>query len=142
MFWSRKSVVDVYRKKIEELNLKGEAYAKLIEEPERLSKMPPNSHESSVIRGYLDTCLALPWNKKTVEKIDLEKAKKQLDKNHYGLDKVKERILELLAVRKLAPDIKGQIICLAGPPGVGKTSIAKDIAAAMGRKYTRISKGK
>ena len=132
---------DVYRKKIEELNLKGEAYDKLIEETERLSKMPPNSHESSVIRGYLDTCLALPWNKKTVEKIDLEKAKKQLDKNHYGLDKVKERILELLAVRKLAPDIKGQIICLAGPPGVGKTSIAKDIAAAMGRKYTRISLG-
>ena len=132
---------DVYRKKIEELHLKGEAYDKLIEETERLSKMPPNSHESSVIRGYLDTCLALPWNKKTVEKIDLEKAKKQLDKNHYGLDKVKERILELLAVRKLAPDIKGQIICLAGPPGVGKTSIAKDIAAAMGRKYTRISLG-
>ena len=132
---------DVYRKKIEELNLKGEAYDKLIEETERLSKMPPNSHESSVIRGYLDTCLALPWNKKTVEKIDLEKAKKQLDKNHYGLDKVKARILELLAVRKLAPDIKGQIICLAGPPGVGKTSIAKDIAAAMGRKYTRISLG-
>ena len=103
--------------------------------------MPPNSHESSVIRGYLDTCLALPWNKKTAEKIDLEKAKKQLDKNHYGLEKVKERILELLAVRKLAPDIKGQIICLVGPPGVGKTSIAKDIAAAMGRKYTRISLG-
>lgn len=132
---------DTYRKKIEKLNLEGEAYDKLVEETERLFKMPPNSHESSVIRGYLDTCLALPWNKKTTEKIDLAKAKKQLDKNHYGLDKVKERILELLAVRKLAPNIKGQIICLAGPPGVGKTSIAKDIAAAMGRKYTRISLG-
>lgn len=132
---------DIYRKKIEELHLEGEAHDKLVEETERLFKMPPNSHESSVIRGYLDTCLALPWNKKTPEKIDLVKAKKQLDKNHYGLDKVKERILELLAVRKLAPDIKGQIICLAGPPGVGKTSIAKDIAMAMGRKYTRISLG-
>ena len=132
---------DVYRKKIEELGLEGEVKEKLLEETDRLFKMPPNSHESSVIRGYLDTCLALPWNKKTVEKIDLEKAKKQLDKNHYGLEKVKERILELLAVRKLAPDIKGQIICLVGPPGVGKTSIAKDIAAAMGRKYTRISLG-
>ena len=132
---------DVYRRKIEDLGLEGEAREKLLEETDRLFKMPPNSHESSVIRGYLDTCLALPWNKKTTEKIDLEKAKKQLDKNHYGLDKVKERILELLAVRKLAPDIKGQIICLAGPPGVGKTSIAKDIALAMGRKYTRISLG-
>lgn len=132
---------DVYRRKIEELHLESEVRDKLLEETDRLSKMPPNSHESSVIRGYLDTCLALPWNKKTAEKIDLEKAKKQLDKNHYGLEKVKERILELLAVRKLAPDIKGQIICLVGPPGVGKTSIAKDIAAAMGRKYTRISLG-
>ena len=132
---------DIYRRKIESLGLEGEAREKLLEETDRLFKMPPNSHESSVIRGYLDTCLALPWNKKTTEKIDLEKAKKQLDKNHYGLDKVKERILELLSVRKLAPDIKGQIICLAGPPGVGKTSIAKDIALAMGRKYTRISLG-
>ncbi len=132
---------DIYRQKIEELQLEGEAREKLLEETDRLFKMPPNSHESSVIRGYLDTCLALPWNKKTQERIDLEKAKKQLDRNHYGLEKVKERILELLAVRKLAPDIKGQIICLAGPPGVGKTSIAKDIAAATGRKYTRISLG-
>ncbi len=132
---------DVYRKKIEDLHLEGEVRDKLLEETDRLFKMPPNSHESSVIRTYLDTCLALPWNKKTTEKIDLAKAKKQLDKNHYGLEKVKDRILELLAVRKLAPDIKGQILCLVGPPGVGKTSIAKDIALAMGRKYTRISLG-
>ncbi len=132
---------DVYRQKIEALHLEGEVYDKLMEETDRLFKMPPNSHESSVIRTYLDTCLALPWNKSTVEKIDLEKAKKQLDKNHYGLEKVKDRILELLAVRKLAPDIKGQILCFVGPPGVGKTSIAKDIAIAMGRKYTRISLG-
>ncbi len=133
--------IDVYKKKIEALGVEGEVKDKLNEEVVRLTKMPYNSQEASVIRGYLDTCLALPWNIKTEEKIDIVKAKKQLDKNHYGLEKVKERILELLAVRKLQPDIKGQIICLVGPPGVGKTSIAKDIAAAMGRKYTRISLG-
>ncbi len=130
-----------YRKRIEELKLDGEVKEKLLEETSRLSKMPFNSQEASVIRGYIETCLSLPWNTKTEEKIDIAKAKKQLDKNHYGLEKVKERILELLAVRKLQPDIKGQIICLVGPPGVGKTSIAKDIAVAMGRKYTRISLG-
>ncbi|MBR5310003.1 MAG: endopeptidase La [Oscillospiraceae bacterium] len=132
---------DAYKKKIEALGVEGEVKDKLLEEVARLFKMPFNSQEASVIRGYLDTCIALPWNVKTEEKIDIVKAKKQLDKNHYGLEKVKERILELLAVRKLQPDIKGQIICLVGPPGVGKTSIAKDIAAAMGRKYTRISLG-
>ena len=132
---------DAYKAKIAALGVEGEVKDKLNEEVIRLTKMPYNSQEASVIRGYLDTCLALPWNIKTEEKIDIAKAKKQLDKNHYGLEKVKERILELLAVRKLQPDIKGQIICLVGPPGVGKTSIAKDIAAAMGRKYTRISLG-
>ena len=132
---------EAYKKKIEALGVEGEVKEKLLEEVARLYKMPFNSQEASVIRGYLDTCIALPWNVKTEEKIDITKAKKQLDKNHYGLEKVKERILELLAVRKLQPDIKGQILCLVGPPGVGKTSIAKDIAAAMGRKYTRISLG-
>ncbi len=132
---------EAYKKKIEALGVEGEVKEKLLDEVARLFKMPFNSQEASVIRGYLDTCIALPWNVKTEEKIDIAKAKKQLDKNHYGLEKVKERILELLAVRKLQPDIKGQIICLVGPPGVGKTSIAKDIAAAMGRKYTRISLG-
>ena len=132
---------DAYKKKMEAAGVTGEVKEKLLEEVARLYKMPFNSQEASVIRGYLDTCIALPWNVKTEEKIDIAKAKKQLDKNHYGLEKVKERILELLAVRKLQPDIKGQIICLVGPPGVGKTSIAKDIAAAMGRKYTRISLG-
>lgn len=133
--------VDTYKKKIAAIEVEGEVKDKLLEEASKLSKMPLNSQEASVIRGYLDTCLALPWNIKTEEKIDIAKAKKQLDKNHYGLEKVKERILELLAVRKLEPNIKGQIICLVGPPGVGKTSIAKDIASAMGRKYTRISLG-
>ena len=132
---------ETYKKKINALGVEGEVKDKLLEEVARLYKMPFNSQEASVIRGYIDTCIALPWNVKTEEKIDIAKAKKQLDKNHYGLEKVKERILELLAVRKLQPDIKGQIICLVGPPGVGKTSIAKDIAAAMGRKYTRISLG-
>ena len=132
---------DAYKNKIEACGAEGEVKEKLLEEVARLYKMPFNSQEASVIRGYLDTCIALPWNVKTEEKIDIVKAKKQLDKNHYGLEKVKERILELLAVRKLQPDIKGQILCLVGPPGVGKTSIAKDIAAAMGRKYTRISLG-
>ena len=94
--------------------------------------MPAGSHEGAVIRGYLDACLELPWNRTTRDHIDIAAAKKVLDRDHYGLDKVKDRILEILAVRKLAPDIKGQIICLSGPPGVGKTYIAQSIAKAMG----------
>ena len=132
---------DAYRRRIAALTLPQEVSEKFYAEADRLSKMPPNSHESSVIRGYLDLCLELPWNHSTKDKIDLAKAKAQLDRDHYGLTKVKERILEMLAVRKLAPEIKGQILCLAGPPGVGKTSIAKSIAKAMGRKYARISLG-
>lgn len=132
---------DVYRKKILSLSLEEEVQNKFLTECTRLSKMPPNSQEASVIIEYLDTCLSLPWNTCTVDKIDLDKARKQLDKNHYGLEKVKNRIIELLAVKKIAPDVKGQILCLSGPPGVGKTSIAKDIATAMGRKYARISLG-
>ncbi len=114
---------------------------KLMKECERLYKMPPNSQEANVIRNYLETCLELPWDKETKDKLDLDRAKKILDRDHYGLEKVKERILESLAVRKLSPDIKGQIICLVGPPGVGKTSIAKAVAAAMGRNYVRLSLG-
>jgi len=133
-------VID-YKTKIISLNLSEESEEKLLKEVDRLSKLPSNSHESGVIRGYLDTCLDLPWNKKTKDKIDIAKAKKQLDKDHYGLEKVKDRILEILAVRKLSPDIKGQIICLVGPPGVGKTSIAKSIAKAIGRNYQRVSLG-
>ena len=130
-----------YRAKILELKLPQESEEHLLKEANRFTKMPSNSHEAGVIRGYLDTCLELPWNTLTKDHIDLTKARRQLDRDHYGLDKVKDRILELLAVRKLAPDIKGQIICLVGPPGVGKTSIAKSIAKAMGRKYARIALG-
>lgn len=130
-----------YRNRIKKLHLEGEVEEKLLKEAGRLGKMPPGSHEGAVIRGYLDICLELPWNIKTQDKNDVKKAKKVLDNDHYGLDKVKERILELLAVRKLSPDIKGQIICLIGPPGVGKTSIARSIAKCMGRKFARISLG-
>lgn len=130
-----------YFSRIEKLHLPKATEEKLMKEAERLFKMPFNSQEATVIRTYLDTCLDLPWNKVTKEKIDIEKAKKLLDKDHYGLTRVKERILEILAVRKLAPEIKGQIICLVGPPGVGKTSIARSVAAALGRKYARISLG-
>ena len=133
--------VDEYQKRITALKLDAESEEKLLKEAERLLKMPSNSHEAGVIRGYLDTVLALPWNKYTKDKIDIAKARKLLDKEHYGMAKVKERILEMLAVRKLAPDIKGQIICLVGPPGVGKTSIARSIAKSMGRKYVRMSLG-
>ncbi len=103
--------------------------------------MPMSSHEAGVIRTYLDTCLELPWNLKTRDKLDVDRASAQLERDHYGMKKVKARILELIAVRKLAPDIRGQILCLAGPPGVGKTSVAKSIAKAMGRKYARLSLG-
>jgi len=130
-----------YYDRIEKLKLDKETAEKLRKEADRLLKMPYNSHEAGVIKGYLDTVLDLPWNVFTKDKIDIEKAKKQLDKDHYGMEKVKNRILEMLSVRALAPDIKGQIICLAGPPGVGKTSIAKSIAKSMGRKYVRLSLG-
>ncbi|WP_416200827.1 MAG: Lon protease [Thermocaproicibacter melissae] len=114
---------------------------KLLKECDRLMKMPEGSHEASVIESYIDTCLELPWNKSTKDRINLKRAKRILDRDHYGLTKVKERILEVLAVRKLSPDISGQIICLVGPPGVGKTSIAHSIAEALGRKYVRVSLG-
>ena len=130
-----------YRERILALKLPEESEKKLLKELDKLSKMPPNSQEGSVLRGYLDTVLDLPWNVYTKDKIDVAKARRFLDQEHYGLQKVKERILETLAVRKLSPDIKGQIICLVGPPGVGKTSIAKSIAKSMGRKYVRLSLG-
>ncbi|MEA5012203.1 MAG: endopeptidase La [Angelakisella sp.] len=133
--------LEEYQDKILKLRLPKESEDKLLKELDKLEKMPPNSHEGAVIRGYLDVCLELPWNTFTKDKIDIKKARRYLDQEHYGLMKVKERILELLAVRKLSPDIKGQIICLIGPPGVGKTSIARSIASSMGRKYARMSLG-
>ncbi len=130
-----------FRERILELQLPEEAEEKLLKETERLSRMQANSQEASVIRTYLDTCLELPWQAKTVDNLDIHNAETQLDQDHYGLKKVKERILELLSVRKLTPDVKSQIICLVGPPGVGKTSIARSIADALGRKYARMSLG-
>ncbi len=133
--------IEKYTDAIIKLGLPDADRQTLIKEAERLGKMPSNSHEAGVVRGYLDTVLALPWNKYTKDKIDIAKARKLLDKEHYGMKRVKERVLEILAVRKLAPDLKGQIICLVGPPGVGKTSIARSIAQTMNRSYARMSLG-
>lgn len=130
-----------YRERILKTGFAKEDEEKLLTECDRLMKMQSSSPESAVIRNYLDEVLALPWNKYTKENINIKKASAILERDHYGLKEVKDRIIELLAVRSLAPDIKGQIICLAGPPGVGKTSIAKSLAKAMGRKYARISLG-
>ncbi len=133
--------IEEYREKIYSLSLPSESEEKLLHEVTRLTKMQPTSPESTVIRNYLDTCLELPWNTRTRDKIGLSNARRTLDRAHYGMDKVKERIIEFIAARQLAPDIKGQIICLVGPPGVGKTSIGKSIAEALGRKFARLSLG-
>lgn len=130
-----------YAEKIQELHLKKSTEDVLIKECEKLRKLPYGSQEANVIRTYLDACLELPWNVKDEEVIDINHVRKELDKNHYGLEKVKKRIIETLAVRKLSPEIKGQIICLVGPPGVGKTSIAQSIAKAINRKSQRIALG-
>ncbi len=132
---------DNYRRRIEELHLEADSEAKLLKEVDRLSKMQGSNQEATVIRTYLDTCLDLPWNTFTTDNLDINRAAQILDRDHYGLKKVKDRILELLAVRKLAPDMKAQIICLVGPPGVGKTSIARSIAECLNRKYVRLSLG-
>ncbi len=132
---------DEYRRKITGLHLAEDSEKKLLKEVDRLAKMQGSNQEATVIRTYLDTCLDLPWNTFTVDDLDISRAQQILDRDHYGLKKVKDRILETLAVRKLAPDVKAQIICLVGPPGVGKTSIARSIAESMGRKYVRISLG-
>lgn len=130
-----------YFLQLDKLEVSEEVREKLISEIEKFAKTPPSSQESAVQRQYLDTVFGLPWNEYTKDRLNLEFTKKMLDKDHYGLEKVKERIIELLAVRKLNPEIKGQIICLVGPPGVGKTSIARSIADSMKRKYVRISLG-
>ena len=132
---------DIYRQKIAALKLDDESTEKLLKECDRLARMQSNSAESGVIRSYLDTCLGLPWHITTEDDLDQAHARRVLDREHYGLQKVKERILELLAVRKLNTEVKGQIVCLVGPPGVGKTSIAHSIADCMGRKFARMSLG-
>jgi len=130
-----------YRRKVAEAKLPDDVREKLNKEIRQLEKQPFGSSEGAVIRNYLDVCLELPWNKRTKERISVANVRKVLDADHFGLEKVKQRILEFVAVKQLAPDLKGQIICLVGPPGVGKTSVAMSVATAMNRKLARISLG-
>lgn len=132
---------ETYRKRVLDLHLPQECEDKLIKEVDRFAKLGGSNAEQGVVRTYLDTVLDLPWNKKSEERLDLAEAQAILDRDHYGLKKVKERIMEFLAVKALAPELKGQVLCLVGPPGVGKTSIAKSVAEAMGRNYARMSLG-
>lgn len=133
--------IDEYYRKADELAADDSVKEKIRTEIGKLAKMPNGSHEGTVVRGWLDTCLALPWEKSTDAIVNILQAQKILDRDFYGMKKVKERILEMLSVYALAPDITGQIICLSGPPGVGKTSIGKTIAECMGREFVRISLG-
>lgn len=132
---------DEFYTKILEARLPADIEEKLLKEYGKLSRLPFGSAESSVITNYLETCLELPWTKSTRDRVDVAAARKVLDADHDGMEKVKERILEFLAVKQIAPELKNQIICLVGPPGVGKTSIAASIARAMKRKYVRVSLG-
>ena len=138
---SQEQEAEDYRKKLKESGIPQEFKAKIGKVIDHLAAMPPMMAETAVARNYLDWIFSLPWNKESQDKLDLKEAKKLLDHDHYGLTKIKERILEYLAVRVLAPDAKAPIICFVGPPGVGKTSLAQSIANAMGRKFARISLG-
>ena len=134
--------IEDYRRRIAAIeNISDEARTKLNDELDRMSKMPSYSQEAALLRSYLDTCLSLPWDSFDEETADVDSAAQILDEDHYGIRKVKERVLENIAVRALTPDVRGQIICLYGPPGTGKTSVAKSIARALGRKYVRVSLG-
>ena len=133
--------LDTYRQKIQALELDEDTTKHLLKEVTKLSKQPFGSAEGAVIRGYLDVCLEMPWNTYTKERVSVDAARKVLEKDHYGLEKVKERILETIAVRQMNPEGKGQIICLVGPPGVGKTSIALSVSKALHRKMARLRLG-
>lgn len=132
---------ETYAQNIRNLHLPQDQESKLLKDVERLKKQPFGSSEGAVLRNYLDTVLELPWNKKTKERVDVASARKILDHDHFGLEKVKERILETIAVRQMAPEMPPQILCLVGPPGVGKTSISYSIAKSLNRKMARISLG-
>lgn len=133
--------VDELRKKIKGMHLAKKIEEPLLKEVDRLDSMPPMMAESAIIRTYLDTALELPWKKETKDRLNLQEAQDVLDADHYGLKKVKERIIEFLAVKQLTNSLKGPILCFVGPPGTGKTSIARSIARAMNRKYVRVSLG-
>ena len=133
--------VENYREKINALPVSDAIREKLLKELGRFAKQPFGSSEAAVLRNYLDVCLEIPWGVTTKETINIAKARKKLDDDHYGLEQVKERVLEYLAVKQLSPDIKGGLLCLVGPPGTGKTSIAQSVAAATNRKLVRISLG-
>jgi ATP-dependent Lon protease len=133
--------IDEYREKIAKKNLPEEARKEAERELDRLSRMHPSSAEYTVASSYLDWITALPWHESTEDNLDIKKARRVLDEDHYGLEKAKKRIIEYLAVRKLKPDIKGPLLCFAGPPGTGKTSLGHSIARALGRKFIRIALG-
>ena len=135
------SEIDEYARRIKEAKLPADVEKKLLKENERMAKTPFGSAEASVLRNYLDVCLDLPWNAKTEDSTDIAAARAILERDHDGMQKVKERVLEYLAVKRLNPELKNQILCLVGPPGVGKTSIARSLAEAMNRKYVRVSLG-
>ena len=137
----RVNEIDEFRQKIESAKMPDEAKEKALQELKRLEVMPPVSAEATVSRNYLEWLLAVPWSKKSRELIDIKRAEKILEEDHYGLEKIKERILEFLAVRRLVKKMKGSILCFSGPPGVGKTSLARSIARATGREFVRLSLG-
>lgn len=137
----RSSEIDELKERLEKAKLPADVLEKLRKEVERLEKMPPSNAEAVVIRNYLDWALSLPWSVETRDRLDLNMAEKILEEDHYGLEKPKERILEYLAIRKLAKKMKGPILCLVGPPGVGKTSLGKSVARSLGRKFVRMSLG-
>lgn len=137
----RLSEVEEYKRKLAAAKLPKEAKAKVVHELHRFEKMPPMAAEAVVVRNYLDWMLSLPWAKATKDRLDINRAEEILDRDHYGLTQVKQRILEYLAVRQLTKQLKGPILCLVGPPGVGKTSLARSIADSLGRKFVRISLG-